>query len=67
MNNIMHDNVTPELHKNHRARVKERFLKEGLSSFADHEVLELLLFYAIPQGDLNPLSHKLIDKLFEEK
>ncbi len=58
----MHDNVTPELHKKHRARVKERFLKEGLSSFADHEVLELLLFYAIPQGDLNPLAHKLIDR-----
>ncbi len=58
----MHDNVTPELHKKHRARVKERFLKEGLSSFADHEVLELLLFYAIPQGDVNPLAHKLIDE-----
>ena len=62
MNNIMHDDKTPYLHKNHRARVKERFLKEGLFSFADHEVLELLLFYAIPQGDLNPLAHKLIDR-----
>jgi len=58
----MHDNVTPELHKKHRSRVKERFLKEGLSSFADHEVLELLLFYAIPQGDVNPVAHKLIDE-----
>ena len=58
----MHDDKTPTLHKNHRARVKDRFLKEGLSSFADHEVLELLLFYAIPQGDLNPLAHKLIDR-----
>lgn len=52
------DNV----HKNHRERVKERFLKEGLSAFADHEVLELLLFYAIPQGDTNPLAHKLLEK-----
>ncbi|MBE7033398.1 MAG: DNA repair protein RadC [Ruminococcaceae bacterium] len=58
----MHDDVTPELHKKHRTRVKERFLKEGLSSFADHEVLELLLFYAIPQGDVNPVAHKLIDE-----
>ena len=58
----MHDNITPELHKNHRMRVKERFLREGLSSFADHEVLELLLFYSIPQGDVNPLAHRLIDK-----
>lgn len=58
----MHDDKTPELHKKHRARVKNRFLKEGLSSFEDHEVLELLLFYAIPQGDLNPLAHKLMEK-----
>ena len=58
----MHDSETPQLHKKHRARVKNRFLKEGLSSFEDHEVLELLLFYAIPQGDLNPLAHKLIEK-----
>lgn len=57
----MHDDKTPELHKNHRARVKKRFLNEGLSAFEDHEVLELLLFYAIPQGDLNPLAHKLLD------
>lgn len=58
----MHDDNTPQLHKKHRERVKERFLREGLSSFADHEVLELLLFYAIPQGDMNPLAHQLIEK-----
>lgn len=57
----MHDDKTPELHKKHRSRVKNRFLKEGLSAFEDHEVLELLLFYAIPQGDLNPLAHKLME------
>ena len=50
------------VHKNHRERVKERFLKEGLSAFADHEVLELLLFYAIPQGDVNPLAHRLLER-----
>lgn len=50
------------MHKNHRNRVKERFLKEGLDAFADHEVLELLLFYAIPQGDTNPLAHRLLEK-----
>ena len=45
----MHDEKTPELHKKHRERVRNRFLNEGLSTFEDHEVLELLLFYAIPQ------------------
>ena len=50
------------IHKSHRERVKERFLKEGLGAFADHEVLELLLFYAIPQGDVNPLAHRLLER-----
>ena len=27
----------------------------------DHRLLELLLFYAIPQGDVNPLAHRLVD------
>lgn len=48
------------MHSGHRARLKERFLKEGLSGFAAHEVLELLLTYAIPQRDVNPLAHALI-------
>ena len=50
------------MHTGHRQRLKQRFLEEGLASFQDHEVLELLLFYAIPQGDTNPLAHRLIEK-----
>lgn len=51
-----------DLHKDHRVRLKTRFEKEGLSSFAPHEVLELILFYAIPQQDTNPLAHILLDR-----
>ena len=50
------------MHEGHRQRLKKRFLEEGLASFEDHEVLELMLFYAIPQGDTNPLAHRLIEK-----
>ncbi len=50
------------IHKGHRQRVKKRFLKEGLDSFAEHEVLELLLFYAIPQKDTNEIAHELLEK-----
>ncbi len=50
------------MHEGHRQRLKQRFLEEGLTSFQDHEVLELLLFYAIPQGDTNPIAHKLLEK-----
>ena len=48
-------------HKGHRSRVKEEFYARGLSGMADHRALELLLFYSIPQGDVNPLAHRLID------
>ena len=48
-------------HKGHRARAKEEFIARGLSGMADHRALELLLFYAIPQGDVNLLAHRLIE------
>ena len=48
-------------HKGHRERLKERMFSEGLRGFAPHEVLELLLCFAIPQRDVNPLAHALLD------
>ena len=48
------------LHSGHRARLKARFVREGLDAFEDHNALELLLFYAIPQRDTNELAHRLI-------
>ena len=36
------------IHTGHRQRLKERFLKDGLDNFEEHQVLELLLFYGIP-------------------
>lgn len=50
------------LHAGHRLRVKERFLREGLDRFESHVVLELLLYYTIPQGDTNPTAHRLLQK-----
>ena len=42
--------------------MKEEFLTRGIEGWPDHRILELLLFYAIPQGDVNPLAHELIDR-----
>ncbi|NLJ31810.1 MAG: DNA repair protein RadC [Clostridiales bacterium] len=50
------------IHSGHRERVKARFLKEGIDGFSPHEVLELLLFYAIPLKDTNPAGHALLKK-----
>ena len=49
-------------HAGHRQRVKTEFLARGLEGWPDHRALELLLFYAIPQGDVNGLAHELIDR-----
>jgi DNA repair protein RadC len=49
------------IHSGHRQRLKQRFLEEGLASFNEHQVLELLLYYSLPQGDTNELAHGLIE------
>ncbi|MBE6679596.1 MAG: hypothetical protein E7598_03645 [Ruminococcaceae bacterium] len=50
------------VHEKHRQRVKARFLREGLSGFEKHNVLEMLLFFTIPQKDTNEIAHELIDR-----
>ncbi len=54
----MADNV----HKGHRQRVREKFLREGLDVFEPHEALELMLYYAVPYKDTNPMAHKLLEQ-----
>ena len=53
--------MAQSVHTGHRQRAKEEFLARGLAGMADHKVLELLLFYAVPQGDVNPLAHRLVE------
>ena len=47
-------------HDGHRQRLKTEFLARP-DSFPDHKLLELLLFYANPRSDTNPLAHELMD------
>jgi DNA repair protein RadC len=42
--------------------MKQRFLTHGLDSFDDHNALELLLFYALPRVDANPIAHELEER-----
>lgn len=48
-------------HRDHRARMKKRFMEHGLDSFHDHEVLEMLLYFSVPRVDTNPTAHLLLD------
>ena len=50
------------VHKNHRSRVRQKFVENGIESFQPHQVLELLLFYAYSQRDTNVIAHNLIQK-----
>ncbi len=51
--------VDNNVHKGHRERTIKKFL-ESADSFSEHEVLEVLLFFAMPRVDTNPLAHRLI-------
>ncbi|MBI2191408.1 MAG: DNA repair protein RadC [Planctomycetes bacterium] len=46
----------------HRQRLRERFLKSGLSGFAEHEVVELLLTLAIPQKDVKEPAKEFLKR-----
>lgn len=43
------DRMNKNIHEGHRQRLKRRFVEEGLDSFEDHQVLELLLFSAFQE------------------
>lgn len=49
-------------HAGHRQRVISKYLKHGLSSFKEHEVLEMILFFSIPRADTNVLAHRLLEE-----
>ena len=57
----MADGKERPIHVNHRARMQERVAHNGMESLAEHEVLEYMLYLAIPRQDTNPLAHRLID------
>ena len=49
-------------HSGHRDRLRRRYLESGIESLQDYEVLELLLFYAIPRKDTKPIAKNLLDR-----
>jgi DNA repair protein RadC len=54
------EDATPHYH-GHRERLRGRFREAGPDALADYELLELILFRAIPQRDVKPLAKKLIE------
>src|ERR1700747_1303244 len=53
--------VTPHYH-GHRDRLRDRFRQAGAEALSDYELLELLLFRALPRRDVKPLAKTLLAK-----
>jgi DNA repair protein RadC len=48
--------------EDHRARMRQRLLKAGPDSLADHEMLEMILFIALPRRDTKPIARDLLTR-----
>ena len=54
--------VPPSYIRDHRQRLRERFVAGGPDAMPDYELLELVLFRAIPRRDVKPLARHLLEK-----
>ncbi len=48
------------IHDGHRARMKDKLVNHGQRIFDTYELLEILLYHAVPRGDTNPLAKRLL-------
>lgn len=53
---------SPSYLRDHRKRLRDRFLNGGADALPDYEMLELVLFRAIPRQDVKPLARALLDQ-----
>ncbi len=56
------DGTASDHRKGHRQRLRQRFLQAGPEAFQDYELLELILFAAIPRRDVKPLAKRLVER-----
>src|SRR5947209_19073027 len=52
---------TPHYH-GHRGRLRQRFRSAGADALSDYELMEMVLFRALPRRDVKPLAKSLIGK-----
>jgi DNA repair protein RadC len=52
----------PSYIADHRKRLRARFMAGGATAMPDYELLELVLFRAIPRRDVKPLARALMDR-----
>src|SRR6202165_3000890 len=52
----------PPHYHGHRKRLRARFRQAGAQGLAEYELLELVLFRALPRRDVKPIAKKLLEK-----
>ncbi|NHX27627.1 hypothetical protein HA397_27150, partial [Escherichia coli] len=57
-----HGDRLPSYIRDHRSRLRARFIDGGAGAMPDYELLELVLFRAIPRQDVKPLARALMDR-----
>lgn len=50
------------MHEGHRERLRQIYTENGIDGLHDHQVLELILTYALPRMDTNPIAHRLLER-----
>ena len=51
----------PSYIKDHRKRLRERFMIGGAAAMPDYELIELVLFRSLPRCDVKPVAHRLLE------
>lgn len=53
-------NAEKPIYLGHRERIRRKFARNGIDTFLEHEILELLLTYALPRKDTKPIAWALL-------
>ncbi len=56
------DGKKKNVHEGHRQRMKKYFVQNGFKGLEEHQILEMILFYAVPRKDTNLMAHRLLDR-----
>ena len=56
------DGEKKNVHEGHRQRMKKYFVQNGFKGLEEHQILEMILFYAVPRRDTNLMAHRLLDR-----
>ena len=56
------DGEKKNVHEGHRQRMKKYFVQNGFKGLEEHQILEIILFYAVPRRDTNLMAHRLLDR-----